>query len=561
MDAHNDIEEMLLLLSSEKFRQHIDAFGMKLAENDPTSQFWWQYMDMVGILLMFIRAQRDGLWDLHLYAFRRMLPFYFRYDHTHYARWGTVYLSEMNRLPQEVLQEFQEGNFVVKESERRFSQVEPDHSQEWLNGTGKKSGGIIGITRTVTALSKWALSFYLRSYLASSTRQMLDVEMEHEYVHNDLVPSRIRRDNSDENTVASNFQRFHVFDTKSDKNPPELRNIATKDVATEGIRQSLLCAENLGQEQLEDFVAQRLVQPPDSPGHTEFHSPLHRNKAQTFSTLYDVDKESNKTVKEKTVKADRGILQRLVIAYEAGRPVNLQQILQHELMPVPISLAAMNGSLLSGNKSLLADTLASNVSTPANIKITGTASLVIDGQALVMALGKPPGVSTFGNYADVFMKSVLDMGAEFDRIDLVFDRYDQASIKAGTRKKRTRGIQPVRRVIESDSVPLPDKWINFISLAENKENLAQFLSEYIMKRAQSLESKTLVVGGGFKEVTDVQSSDANMDLSLLKAVHEEADTRLILHCIHSNTETVVVSARDTDVLALLIAHFEKMDCN
>ena len=29
----------------------------------------WQYMGMVSILFLFIRAQRDGVWDLYLYAF------------------------------------------------------------------------------------------------------------------------------------------------------------------------------------------------------------------------------------------------------------------------------------------------------------------------------------------------------------------------------------------------------------------------------------------------------------------------------------------------------------
>lgn len=125
-----DLAELLDTLSTEDFRSHMDNFGHKLQEDNPNSQFWWQYMDMVSIFLHFIRAQCDGIWDLHLYAFRRMLPFFFRYDHTHYARWGTIYLSEMNCLPPEVLQEFQAGNFVVKESSRKFNQVSPDHSHE-----------------------------------------------------------------------------------------------------------------------------------------------------------------------------------------------------------------------------------------------------------------------------------------------------------------------------------------------------------------------------------------------------------------------------------------------
>ena len=90
----------------------------------------------------------------HLYAFHKMLPFSHRYDHTNYARWGAVCLAQMKQLPAEVQTEFNKGNWVVNGSSRRFNQVDPDQSQEWLNVTGKRGGGIVGITRTTTALSR-----------------------------------------------------------------------------------------------------------------------------------------------------------------------------------------------------------------------------------------------------------------------------------------------------------------------------------------------------------------------------------------------------------------------
>ena len=79
------------------------------------------------------RAQRDGSWDLHLYYFKRMLPFLFRYDHVNYAIWVTVYLADMLVLPPEVLHEFQEGNVEVKRADRHFNQVSADRSTKWLN--------------------------------------------------------------------------------------------------------------------------------------------------------------------------------------------------------------------------------------------------------------------------------------------------------------------------------------------------------------------------------------------------------------------------------------------
>ena len=69
-------------------------------------------------------------------------------------------------------------------------------------------------------------------------------------------------------------------------------------------------------------------------------------------------------------------------------------------------------------------------------------NLLIDDQALVMALGKPPDIRTFGDYANTFANTVFKMGAKYQRIDVVFDRYHDESIKAGTIKDQTQSAPP-----------------------------------------------------------------------------------------------------------------------
>ena len=69
----------------------------------------------------------------------------------------------------------------------------------------------------------------------------------------------------------------------------------------------------------------------------------------------------------------------------------------------------MDGSLCVGNKSSLIYVLIQNVSTPPEIEIKVPSTLIIDGRALVMALGQPKGLNTFGDLADEFSKTVLSM--------------------------------------------------------------------------------------------------------------------------------------------------------
>jgi hypothetical protein len=121
-----DYDTLLLISEAQDFNQHIADFA-KAKQDDKNSIYWWNYMRMESLLLSFIRAQREGLWELHLAAFSGMLSYFYRYDHTNYARWGSVYLSQMKQLPEEIEEEFRQGNFVVKCSNQCFNQVSPDH--------------------------------------------------------------------------------------------------------------------------------------------------------------------------------------------------------------------------------------------------------------------------------------------------------------------------------------------------------------------------------------------------------------------------------------------------
>ena len=102
---------------------------------------------------------------------------------------------------------------------------------------------------------------------------------------------------------------------------------------------------------------------------------------------------------------------------------------------------------------------------------------------------------------------------------------------------------------------------SFLSLPENKEDLAFFLATELIRQAP--EGKVVVTGGGFISEDQADSNDKSLNLDNLKATHEEADTRMILHMLHcknvSNCRTIAVSAADTDVFLLLLHHAYGMD--
>ena len=97
-----------------------------------------------------------------------------------------------------------------------------------------------------------------------------------------------------------------------------------------------------------------------------------------------------------------------------------------------------------------------------------------------------------------------------------------------------------------------------LALTENKVDLAQFLSNKLIGGAPP--DKLIVVNGMFEDEKDVGCSRQDVDVSALKATHEEAETRIILHAINVDVDTLIASVRDTDVLLLLLSYSPLITC-
>jgi hypothetical protein len=132
-----------------------------------------------------------------------------------------------------------------------------DQSQEWFNATGKKGGGIVGITRTPTALSRWSLSYNMRSHISYFITYMFHVNPEDLKNHKEAKKSRQKLDSKSDDSLFRVLTNFGMFNFTNESE--HLLSIATKDKATDVIKESPLNARKIGQKQLEDFVKDRLV--------------------------------------------------------------------------------------------------------------------------------------------------------------------------------------------------------------------------------------------------------------------------------------------------------------
>ena len=80
-------------------------------------KLWETFLEMTGILLRFIQAQRDGSWLDYLQEIRRMLPFIVAAGHYKYGICVPLYLKDMNELqanaPDVYQQYFDHGDFTI----------------------------------------------------------------------------------------------------------------------------------------------------------------------------------------------------------------------------------------------------------------------------------------------------------------------------------------------------------------------------------------------------------------------------------------------------------------
>jgi hypothetical protein len=132
----------------------------------------------------------------------------------------------------------------------------------------------------------------------------------------------------------------------------------------------------------------------------------------------------------------------------------------------------------------------------------------------------------------------------------VWDRYLEHSLKAGTRLKRGSG----QRVVVREKTPIPRNWPSFLRVDENKAELYSFLTKCVAN---------LAIPG--KELYSTQNSfvmcahECDFGPDLAPCDHEEADTRLFLHAVHTANQghhSVTIRSVDTDVLVLAIAAFQ-----
>lgn len=240
----------------------------------------------------------------------------------------------------------------------------------------------------------------------------------------------------------------------------------------------------------------------------------------------------------------------------------------HELAPVPLSLANMDGSLRKTNKSSLLKEL--DIDKNAQSMLPGGNSdqtaYIIDLLAIIQMIFKG-NMKTSGELSEAIAAPVMAKFRFASQVHVVPDRYDvEDSIKAGERSRRSQWRQ-IEVKIHSRDTKLPGSLKRYLSSGKNKSNLLSFLVDDWSERLplQLKDGQTLFLASQDGKAMKITNRAIERDILLLRSEHEEADSRMFVHCDYfaksSNIspKRIVLFSPDTDVAVLCWHHFTALE--
>ena len=204
----------------------------------------------------------------------------------------------------------------------------------------------------------------------------------------------------------------------------------TKDIADSAMRKNVDEIKQIGQEQFDTFVEERLFHRT-----TPLYDSIPRNKLVLF---HSQDKKAQPKGKTELALAKNGtaLFSKLYIGCQ-HRGGDVDEFFKHENQGIPSSLSDSGKLRFSAKSDLLVcfETLVPFVTeSPQEIS-----AIILDGAAIVQML-KPIGVTTFEQYAqDIFKPYIMSQLNAVDQVDIVWDTYKVDSLKSSTRKSVEKG--------------------------------------------------------------------------------------------------------------------------
>ena len=332
MDKEHAVDSLKLIQESLQLVEHMMGMFNASRLDFKTHQFWLKYLEMTEMMLLYLHAEREGVWQKHISVRSSIAKIIVAADHNKYTKVIVTYLEEMRNLPEtapEVYDEFNKGNFIVKRSANRFNGIWTDMALECFQNcdANGRSGqaGLKGITLNAQTQEKWFITLPFAAAVSGALKSMLQLDNSDNMHHEDSTAIHEREKSSRDAMIGIvNTEMLNPF-TYSDTS--ELLNIDNGLWATEKVSHDLLHVEETGQTALGEYLGTRKLLKLNLKTFADIEKPPKVDKSKSKTTeLTDELQVLKRALLEKHKSEDNG---------------TLKQLLQYEIRKYPPSLAEM----------------------------------------------------------------------------------------------------------------------------------------------------------------------------------------------------------------------------
>ena len=216
--------------------------------------FWFHVIELETILFSLTNSLRDADFGLFVQCVKDIMPWMFALDHTHYSRWMSVFLKDLQQIPSKypsVFEEFKKGYFTVKNGNRKFSNIGIDQGHEQNNKLVKIEGGAIGIFDNPKALLRWAVAGPIVAQICKDAEDD-DVKEKKHHEDNETFERNFRKD------VKSLYDAFLEFGNPFSEEQNQLVQISSRVVLDQSSSDSVFQAKQKGKDQFKSLTKDRL---------------------------------------------------------------------------------------------------------------------------------------------------------------------------------------------------------------------------------------------------------------------------------------------------------------
>ena len=163
---------------------------------------------------------------------------------------------------------------------------------------------------------------------------------------------------------------------------------------------------------------------------------------------------------------------------------------------------------------------------------------------------------THNDFSKKLLKYVLTTGKDASRIDVVFDVYEENSIKDVKRARRSSGNLVLKKIVPTSQIK---QWQQLLSSGDFKNKLISYLVSDWKMFADLPNGKMLIVTDG-ADAFEITTTSSCL-IPELRSNHQEADTRILLHAKHASAsyDHVIVATPDTDVFLIALSQISRIN--